>query len=91
MLPHSTGLFMPGPKVSIIVPVYTGANSMCDAIDNALAQTWSDIEIVVVNDGSREMARPRPSRSPTRERIRYHRQAQWRGLRPQRRRCRHDG
>ena len=54
MLPHSTGLFMPGPKVSIIVPVYTGANSMRDAIDNALAQTWSDIEIVVVNDGSRD-------------------------------------
>lgn len=63
MLPHSTGLFMPGPKVSITVPVYACANSMRDAIDNALAQTWSDIEIVVVNDGSRDDGPP--SRFPT--------------------------
>lgn len=45
---------MAGPKVSIIVPVYNGANYMRDAIDSALAQTWGDTEVVVVNDGSRD-------------------------------------
>lgn len=40
------------PKVSIIIPVYNGANYMREAIDSALAQTYDNIEIVVVNDGS---------------------------------------
>jgi glycosyltransferase involved in cell wall biosynthesis len=71
MLPHSAGLFMPGPKVSIIVPVYTGASYICDAIDNALAQTWSDIEIVVVNDGSRDDGATEAIALSFRERIRY--------------------
>jgi glycosyltransferase involved in cell wall biosynthesis len=40
------------PKVSIIIPVYNGANYMSQAIDSALAQTWPNTEVVVVNDGS---------------------------------------
>jgi glycosyltransferase involved in cell wall biosynthesis len=68
---HSAGLFMPGPKVSIIVPVYTGASHMRDAIDNALAQTWSDIEIVAVNDGSRDDGATEAIALSYRERIRY--------------------
>ena len=42
------------PKVSIIIPVYNGANYMREAIDSALAQTYTNIEVVVVNDGSRD-------------------------------------
>jgi glycosyltransferase involved in cell wall biosynthesis len=42
------------PRVSIIIPVYNGANYMREAIDSALAQTSSDIEVLVVNDGSRD-------------------------------------
>lgn len=45
---------MQNPRVSIIVPVYNGSNYMRDAIDSALAQTWANTEVVVVNDGSRD-------------------------------------
>lgn len=40
------------PLVSIVIPVYNGANYMREAIDSALAQTYDNIEIIVVNDGS---------------------------------------
>ena len=42
------------PLVSIVIPVYNGANYMREAIDSALAQTYGNLEIVVVNDGSKD-------------------------------------
>ncbi len=42
------------PRVSIVVPVYNGANYMRAALDSALAQDYPDFEVVVVNDGSRD-------------------------------------
>ena len=40
------------PLVSIVIPVYNGSNYMREAIDSALNQTYSNIEVIVVNDGS---------------------------------------
>ena len=40
------------PKVSIVIPVYNGSNYLREAIDSALAQTYDNVEILVVNDGS---------------------------------------
>ena len=42
------------PLVSIIIPVYNGSNYVAQAIDSALAQTYKNIEILVVNDGSND-------------------------------------
>lgn len=42
------------PKVSIIIPVYNGADFIREAIESALAQVYRNIEILVVNDGSND-------------------------------------
>ena len=42
------------PLVSIIIPVYNGANYVSEAIESAINQTYKNIEIIVVNDGSND-------------------------------------
>lgn len=42
------------PKISIVIPAYNASNYLAEAIDSALAQTYPNVEIVVVNDGSKD-------------------------------------
>jgi glycosyltransferase involved in cell wall biosynthesis len=43
---------MSSPKVSVIIPTYGGADYLGDAIQSVLNQTWTDFELIVVNDAS---------------------------------------
>jgi len=40
------------PKVSVIIPTYNRSNVAKEAISSVLAQTESDLEVIVVDDGS---------------------------------------
>ena len=42
------------PKISIVIPAYNASNYLSEAINSALAQTYDNFEIVVVNDGSKD-------------------------------------
>jgi hypothetical protein len=42
------------PKVSIVIPVFNGSDYLGEAIDSALNQTYKNIEILIVNDGSND-------------------------------------
>lgn len=42
------------PLVSVIIPVYNGEEFIADAIQSATTQTYRNLEIVVVDDGSKD-------------------------------------
>jgi glycosyltransferase involved in cell wall biosynthesis len=60
------------PTVSVILPVYNGENYLRIAIDSVLAQTQPGVELLVVDDGSRDST-PEIARSYG-NRLRYVRQ-----------------
>ena len=40
------------PLISVIIPAYNAASVIARTIDSVLSQTFTDFEILVVNDGS---------------------------------------
>lgn len=59
------------PRVSIVIPVYNGANFLRESIESALSQTYTNIEIIVVNDGSDDQGRTEEIAQSYGEKIRY--------------------
>lgn len=57
---------MSSPLVSVVLPVYNGADTLGLAIDDILGQSFGDFELIVLDDGSRDdpaavvAARPDP-------------------------------
>ncbi len=44
-------------KVSVIIPTYNGSGVVKGTISSVLAQTWPDVEVIVVDDGSTDDTR----------------------------------
>jgi len=59
------------PKVSIVIPVYNGSNYLREAIDSALAQTYKNIEVIVINDGSSDEGKTEAIAKSYGSKIRY--------------------
>lgn len=45
------------PLVSIVVPVYNAEHYLVRCIDSILAQTFTDIEVIIIDDGSTDASR----------------------------------
>ena len=42
------------PEVTVLMSVYNGQRYLKEAIESILCQTWTDIEFLIINDGSRD-------------------------------------
>lgn len=59
------------PCVSVIIPAYNIASFVGEALESVLSQSFSDYEIIVVNDGSPDTEELERSLAPYLDRIRY--------------------
>ena len=58
-----------GETVSVVIPTYNYGRFVVDAVDCALQQTWGNLEVIVVDDGSTDDTRERLA--PYLDRIQY--------------------
>lgn len=58
------------PKVSVVIPVYNGERYIDQAVKSVLNQTYNNVELIVVDDGSTDQTKA--VLDPFREHIRYY-------------------
>jgi glycosyltransferase involved in cell wall biosynthesis len=61
----------PAPIVSIVMPAYSAAPYIGETLDSVFAQTFTDYEVIVVNDGSPDTVELERALEPYISRIRY--------------------
>src|SRR5262245_55808061 len=61
----------PDQLVSIVIPAYNAAPFIGDALQSVFAQTYSDYEVIVVNDGSPDTDELLKVLAPFRDRLTY--------------------
>jgi len=42
------------PTISVVIPAYNAATTLTETLDSVLKQTFTDFEVIVINDGSRD-------------------------------------
>ena len=62
------------PSISVIIPAYNVAPYIAEALDSVFAQTLTEFEVIVVNDGSPDTNELEHALAPYMKRIRYFRQ-----------------
>jgi glycosyltransferase involved in cell wall biosynthesis len=62
------------PLISVVIPAYNAAVYIGPTLETVFAQTFTNFEVIVVNDGSPDTAALESGLGPYRSRIRYIRQ-----------------
>src|SRR5918993_2695584 len=62
------------PRVSVVIPAYNAAPLIGAALDSVFSQSFTDLECIVVDDGSRDERQLLEALAPWRDRIVYVRQ-----------------
>lgn len=59
------------PSVSVIIPAFKIAPFICETLQSVFAQTFTDFEVIVINDGSPDTIEFEAALEPYRDRILY--------------------
>lgn len=66
---------MPTPEVSVVIPVFNAAALIARALESVFSQTFTDFEVIVVDDGSEDHGDLRAALEPWARRVTYLRQS----------------